>query len=133
MRQAEDVFRDYTDVSSEVARDGGKSPERLTPYLSKVEYIGDAAGAKRIANRHYRAVGKYEARNFTPQMVDAASGELRAYVCLDSSNAGFVDAHGNSVQSRAVTAERTVLVTFRREGQRLIIDRNETWSGNSVC
>ena len=133
VREAEAVFRDYTNVSSEVARGGGTNPERLKPYLSKAEYIGDAAGAKRVADHRYRAVGKYEARNFTPQMVDAASDELRAYVCLDSSNASFVDAHGKSVQSKAVTAQRTVLVTFRREGQRLIIDRNETWSGNSVC
>ena len=126
-------YGQYTLVSSQVARDGGKDPERLRAFDSPNEFQGDVAGSANLRKHHYHATGKYISRGFTVQSVDVSRAVVKAYVCIDSSKLGLVDGAGNKLDIAKAARLQTILVTFSDVGTDTRIERDQSWSGASVC
>ncbi len=124
---AEEVYRQYLAVSDLIGQEGGANPERLAPFVTEEQLAREFKSSAYDNGAHL--VGSTFFSGLTLQQYDPASGELRAYTCVDVSQTDIVDPSGNSTLS----ADRPLKVALELLFQNLLLANQEPWSDSDIC
>jgi hypothetical protein len=127
---AEEVYREYVEVSELIVTQGGSEPERIRPFVGDAWYESQLETYEelRLAGRH--TSGPSEIVDFQLQAREGT--ELRAYACHDFANVKAVDASGADV-----TPDRpryaVFLVSFELRGQGQLVTGSQLWEAVDRC
>lgn len=136
---ATEAYAKYVEVSDLIASEGGSSPERIAPLVSKDRFKEELEAYKQLdaSGNHQEGRSKFDGA-ILQQLIDSGSDEASIifYVCLDQSQAKFIDGDGTDITpvdtSRRSAFEITMSATNARELV-LILEGMERWSGSGVC
>jgi hypothetical protein len=135
---AELAYRNYIAVSDEIARDGGKSPERIHEFVTADLYLQAVEEFSYFSNHGVRASGQTSFDSFRIQSVEVIDGRqhIRAYVCLDVSNNRLLDSFATDVtpadRPSRVPLEILFLVAPSKENS-VLLATSDVWSGTNFC
>ncbi len=133
---AEAAYRNYIDVSDQIARDGGANPERLEALVSQDLYSQQLEEYGDVLAKGLRATGASTFDSFKLESYDPYSGEIRVYVCIRVSSIRVVSKAGADVTPVERPDDLPLQVTFVREsdtGAHLSISASDVWSGKNFC
>ena len=132
---ATEAYAAYQALSSQIAREGGIDPERMSDYA-----IGDALAAEieslnGLAEGGLRGVGMLAFDSVTIQGVDLAAGRIETYLCLDVTEADVIDGEGVSTVPADRALRLPLQVGFKRvpDVDHLLVETSESWSGTNFC
>jgi hypothetical protein len=131
--EAQSLYADYVRLSNQVSAHSGEGLNRLKPYLTTEAYDREVAALDRISARGLRTSGKARLIAFEAQAVELADGSLTAYACVDFAHVRVLNENGTDVTPTGRVDRQTSVPSFVREGGRLVIAENGTWSGKSIC
>ncbi|MBK5238990.1 MAG: hypothetical protein JJE28_07770 [Actinomycetales bacterium] len=133
---AEAAYRNYIDVSDQIARDGGVNVERLEPFISADLYHQQIQEYADVASKGLRASGASMFDSFKLESYDPARDEIRAYVCIRVANIRVMDSAGNDVTPPDRNNDLPLQIVFARgleSEQSLSISQSEVWPGTNFC
>jgi hypothetical protein len=131
--EARKIYKSYVHVSSEVSRDRGRDVARLRPYLTSDAFSRQQESVASIAKRGLRTTGEPRLVAFEVQTVDRSAGSISAYACVDFSRVRVKDRSGKDVTPASRPSRQTSVPTFIREDGRLVLSKDGSWSGKSIC
>ena len=132
---AEAAYAEYQQMSSEIAHEGGSSPERITDFTTGAVLESELGTYRRMATDGLHLVGDLAFDSFSLQSANLESGDVVAYVCLDVTDTDVIDAAGASV----VPSERPnryplqVSLFHDSSSKRLFVEKSDSWSGSNFC
>jgi hypothetical protein len=133
---AERAYRNYIDVSDQIARDGGANSERLEPFVSGELYAQQTHEYDDVESKGLRATGASTFDSFKLESYDNRAEIIRAYVCIRVSNIRVLDTEGNDVtpveRSDALPLQLEFVQTLNSQ-QELLIFKSEVWPGLNFC
>lgn len=136
---AEAVYSDYQSQLDEIAANGGEGLGELvdtaTPEVIDVQEPGfDMLTAESIVGTGEKLVASFEVQSID-LFAKEGSPVVSAYVCRDISQTDLIDANGRSVveDDRVTLVALEVTFDFEPSLQRLIVSKDEVWSGPSFC
>lgn len=133
---AEAAYRNYIDVSDQIARDGGVNVERLEPFISADLYHQQIQEYADVASKGLRASGASMFDSFKLESYDPARDEIRAYVCIRVANIRVMDSADNDVTPPDRNNDLPLQIVFARgleSEQSLSISQSEVWPGTNFC
>lgn len=130
---AKDAYERYLKAVGEVANDGGEDAGRLRPFLTPAAFEEEARAVQQGRQAGLRTRGTAKLRALKLQRANLSSGALTAYACVDLSGVTVLDESGDDVTPKDRVDQQTGLATFTFESGRLLLARNGTWSGVSIC
>lgn len=133
---AEAAYRNYIDVSDQIARDGGLNVERLQPFVSVELYQQQVQEYADVVSKGLRAMGSSMFDSFTLESYDATKGEIRAYACLRTGDIQVLDSSSLDVTpiNRNNNLPLQLVFTVSTDlDSRVSISRSDVWSGTNFC
>lgn len=125
------AYANYVEVSNQVAQGGWTD---LTPLETVM--TGDALSAARKTGIKFRSDGLRMTGDLSGDITriqNVTSSSITAYACLDVSQTKFLDASGTDQTSLGRAPVAPLEVRFTRGASGLILERSDSWSGNSFC
>jgi hypothetical protein len=133
---ATDVYTKYVRASDDIGHDGGKNPERISPYVNKAGLANEVEQAKKLAEEHAHEVGYTKINNVILQGREEVAGiaTVTIYACQDLSDVDVLDANGSTL----IAPDRADFVAYVAKLQSssngsLIVQSNKYWSGGGIC
>jgi hypothetical protein len=130
---AKSTYETYLTASQHVSEAGGTGVQMLRPLVSDGEYSTEVAGAKALESKGLKTKGATRLLKFELQSADLRTGSLRAYACVDLSAVHVFDADGTEVTPASRPRRQTSVVGFEWSRDHLVVSKNGTWSGPSIC
>ena len=133
---AETAYRNYIDVSDQIARDGGLNVERLQPFVSVELYQQQVQEYADVASKGLRAVGSSMFDSFTLESYSREHDKIRVYVCMRVANIRVLDSANNDATPPDRNDDLPLQVAFGRSVEsepELSVTRSEVWSGKNFC
>ena len=134
---AEAAYRNYIDVSDQIARDGGKNAERISDYVTTELFEDGRGDFDYYLEGNLHASGSTGMDSFRMQSINHEVGrtEIEAYVCLRLAESRIIDVDQNDVTpaSRENNLPLVVrLVTVSPESK-FVVSAGEVWTGSNFC
>lgn len=135
---AEAAYRNYMLVVDEIARDGGRSPERAEGFVSAALFEQEAEQFNFFVENTLRSSGTTGIDSFKIQSLQVIEGQqhIRAYVCLDVSDNRLLDSSGSDVtpleRPQRVPLEIHFIVEPKNENP-IQLANSDVWSGKNFC
>lgn len=120
-------------MGDEVSHSGGKDPQRIKHFVTADEYRDEIRAFSSLQAAGERTTGTTRAPNMRVRDVDLRRGRLTVYVCIDFSDVAVVDRSGKDITPVGRRNKQTALVEMKWDGSRLLVAKNGTWSGSSIC
>jgi hypothetical protein len=136
---AREAYDGYLAATDAMIRDGGRSPERISAWVTPNHYAIDVEIAKGWATSGLHRSGGRKVTAFELESVaEDGNGtvEVNVNVCVDISGTRQLDSSGRDITEQ----QRTVL--FPHEAQfvnlhpgdsRLVVANGQYWSGDDFC
>lgn len=121
---AEEVYREYLRVSSEIDTSAGI--DDLAPLVSASWLSNERKSREDFESRGVHTEGQADVRWVKLQNREA--DEVSVYVCLDLASTRLVDVDGIDVTPADRGSEGLLLVRFRAPDGGLLVDWSELWS-----
>jgi len=129
---AEAAYGAYLAVSDQIAADGGADAERIAPLVTREWLPSELDAFAKFGLSGRRQVGATQFSNASLQQLFPVS----IYVCVNTSNTGFVDVSGKDVTPTGRQTSFTFSVEFESQladPSLLLLANAEPWSGASSC
>lgn len=132
---ATEAYAAYQAMSSTVAQEGGSRPERMSEFAVGDALVAETASLESLSEQNLRGVGQLSFDTLTLQSADLTEGQVKAYLCLDVSRTDVVDATGLSTVPIDRPLRLPLQVSFAPtiDGDRLLLERSESWRGENFC
>ncbi|MCU1409239.1 MAG: hypothetical protein JWM23_1319 [Microbacteriaceae bacterium] len=130
---ATSAYAAYQAMSSMIAQEGGKRPERMSEFAVGDALEGEISSLKGLAERGLRGVGELAFDSMALQSADFATGQIETYVCLDVSGTDVVDAGGVSTVPADRALRLPLQVSFSVVNRKVRVERSESWAGTNFC
>lgn len=133
------AYAAYLKVSDQIAQDGGVEPARIAEYVTSDWLPNEIADFDELAHSGRRQVGFTKFDGMKLQEVvqrSAKSASVRAYACLDLSEAKLEDASGKNVTPSDLDLRASFEVNFLSSAPDpsvLVLAGSEPWSGTDIC
>lgn len=125
-------YERFLEVDDAISQDGGRDPQRLDAVELDPSLTIDKRGYEELSSSGKKVVGKSRIAGFKLQSA-SANGEVNAYVCLDDTAVGIVDANGSTNYPNAKNVRQTFVVTFVPKDRQLYPSKREPWGKASPC
>jgi hypothetical protein len=98
-----------------------------------VELVAEQESAEALRTRSLRTVGPTRLKKFVLREVDLRTGGVTAYACVDLSKVKVLNAKGKDVTPAERANRQTSVPVFEWRDGRLLLAKDESWSGESIC
>jgi hypothetical protein len=134
---AEVAYSAFETVSHDIASDWGKQPERIESVATATyapELLEEFAQYRELEIRADGAV-KLDSFSLVQHTADNTRSEVVIYVCRDVSGVRIIDANGVDITpvDRAARTPLIASLTTEADGEKLLVDGVELWSGEDFC
>ena len=133
LTEAKRVYERYLVISDEISSDGGEGADRVAPYVTPEEFKQEQRGISYLKDKRVRVVGTTELMKFELESVNLRSGEINAYACVDISHARVRSSTGKDITPKSRQDRQTTVTRFVWQDDRLLLNENGVWSGDSIC
>ena len=134
---AEKAYAAYLGMSDLIAKEGGRDPERIAPFVTEEQLVEELEGFASLLGSGVQLAGETDLVSFQLQSadLDRNSSSLSAYVCLDYSAAEFRRPDGSAVNTARPFSTVLVLTHFSLETADGIprVALVEPWTQDSEC
>jgi hypothetical protein len=135
---AELAYRNYIDVSDQIARDGGANVERLKPFVTPSFYLQVVEEFSFFSKNGAQSSGSTGMDSFKIQSLQLVENRLGivAYVCLDVTENLLINAAGADVTpiGRASRVPLEILITVDPAKANLVLlSGSDVWTGINFC
>lgn len=131
-KHTESLYRTFLSRTDQLAEATHPNFLRLREVASERLVANEVEGAHQVKNAGLVTRGATKLLTFQIQRTDLASGRTTAYACVDLSDVKIYK-DGESIDSSSRPDRQTTLVTFVSVSGRLIVDKDDAWSGDSTC
>jgi hypothetical protein len=134
---AERAYRNYIDVSDQIARDGGANVERLKPFVTADAFSQDSEAADLYSRGNLHASGSTTVDSFRIQAFSVNDSVLLvdAYVCLRFESLRILDINEVDVTPATRSESVPIVVGFlsTEPTSELLLNVSEVWTGTNFC
>lgn len=133
---ATEAYAAYLAVGSQVARDGGAKPERMSEVTIGNAYEQEIEVFRSMLANSQVGEGEQTFDTVSAQSLNLDTGATTLYLCLDTRRTSVLDATGAVVNSPNRITRFPLQVRFvpnQGADRRLIIAESESWSGANFC
>ena len=126
------AYSNYLLLGDSVSEDGGRDVGRLRTALTPEEYAVESRSYERLLKRNLVPTGASRLTRFELQRANLSTGAVAAYVCVDVGDVRILKDSKDVTPDKRVTRS-TFVASFLWVQNRLLLDKNELWSGESIC
>ena len=134
---AELAYRNYIDISDQIARDGGVGLERVKLFVTGKVFSQDRDASALYANGKLYASGSTGVDSFRAQtlVITATESTLDAYVCLRFDTLRILDIDENDVtpSTRSDSLPLVIKLVATEPTSDFLLSASEVWTGTNFC
>lgn len=133
------AYAAYVKVSDQITSEGGKSPERIVPFVSDEQLSNEVAGFAVFSTKSLSTKGATAFRNVGLERYSdngAGPAEVVVYLCSDVSAVRLFDVAGNDVTPSSRPDRQAFEVSFVHDPKKdrdLVVTGSEPWQDAGVC
>lgn len=139
LKAATDAYAAYLAMSDRITADGGASPERIAPFVTKSKLKDEIAGYDKYTANRFSTTGNSSFDNVTLEQIQLLSGgqtEITVYLCSNISGIRLMSGSGDDITPASREDRRPFEATFvspKNKHTLLVLSRNSPWSGSGIC
>ncbi|MBK5239106.1 MAG: hypothetical protein JJE28_08380 [Actinomycetales bacterium] len=134
---AEAAYRNYIDVSDQIARDGGAGLERVKSFVTRNVFSQDREASALYTSGNLHASGSTGVDSFRAQTLRITDSEsiLDAYVCLRFDTLRILDISENDVtpSTRSNNLPLVIKLVATEPTSDFLLSASEVWTGTNFC
>ena len=133
LKAATDAYAAYQRISDEIARDGGRNPERIKPYVTNDQLQRELKGFKAFSENDRHTAGASTFDSPTLARFDRSGGEIEIYLCQDIGATRVLDRNNVDVTPTERPTRLPMDLIFCGGPSSLLLAKSEVWPGKNFC
>jgi hypothetical protein len=139
LKAAEEAYAAYLKVSDQILADGGANPERILTVATKGWSEIQTVGFEDAKAKGWKSSGQTSFDGATLQannsLAPRGQATVSIYLCVDVSAVSVADSFGMSVVSDIRPSRAPFEISFDSDDResRLLVAREDPWSGDDIC